>query len=161
MLRQALTVSFIALTELASLNCAAVRESKEAGGKNQITNSVGMKLVLIPAGELMTGSRESSAELAKMFVHFEPKFEVEQLAEWFEHERPQHRVPNHPAVPPRRHLATVGQFRKFVADGGYVTDGEKGEKKGAAGSIQRRGSSRSIRGTPGGKWVSSRPTSTP
>ena len=27
----------------------------------------------------------------------------------------------------------MGQFRKFVADGGYVTDGEKGEKKGARG----------------------------
>ena len=46
---------------------ATAQESKEAGGKKQITNSIGMKLTLIPAGEFMMGSGESAEATAAFF----------------------------------------------------------------------------------------------
>ena len=49
-----------------------------------VTNSIGMKFKLIPAGEFMMGSSESPEELAKAFPGTKP--------EWFEDERPQHKV---------------------------------------------------------------------
>ena len=50
----------------------------------EITNSIGMKFKLIPAGEFMMGSSESPEELAKAF----PGIDLE----WFENELPQHKV---------------------------------------------------------------------
>jgi formylglycine-generating enzyme required for sulfatase activity len=57
-------------------------QTPPAGGT--ITNSIGMKLVLIPAGEFTMGSRESSAELAKTFAQYGAD------AKWFDHEHPAH-----------------------------------------------------------------------
>ena len=39
--------------------------AKASGVPVETTNSIGMKLVLIPAGEFQMGSRESAEELAK------------------------------------------------------------------------------------------------
>jgi formylglycine-generating enzyme required for sulfatase activity len=61
----------VALTALGSLAWATAQEVKKAGDKKQITNSIGMKLVLLPAGEFMMGSRQSTEELAKMFAKYE------------------------------------------------------------------------------------------
>ena len=49
-----------------------------------ITNSIGMKFKLIPAGEFMMGSGDATDELIKVFPGTKP--------EWFESERPKHRV---------------------------------------------------------------------
>ena len=49
----------------------------------EITNSIGMKFKLIPAGEFMMGSSESPAELAEAFPI---------LSLVFQDERPQHKV---------------------------------------------------------------------
>ncbi len=72
----------------------------------EITNSIGMKLRLIPSGVFMMGS---------------PGSEKNREGD----EGPQHRVritePFYMGV----HEVTVGQFRRFVADTGYKTDGEK------------------------------------
>jgi formylglycine-generating enzyme required for sulfatase activity len=50
----------------------------------EITNSIGMKFKLIPAGEFMMGSSESPAELAEAFPNIESWFSKD--------ERPQHKV---------------------------------------------------------------------
>jgi formylglycine-generating enzyme required for sulfatase activity len=75
---------------------------------------VKLEMVLIPAGEF------------KMGVPQEEK-------DRFGNEIPQHRVritnPFYMGI----HEVTVGQFRQFVADTGYKTDAEKGEKPGAYG----------------------------
>jgi formylglycine-generating enzyme required for sulfatase activity len=103
-----------------SLTHAATQESTEAGGKKPITNSVGMKLTLIPAGEFVMGSQRSSAELATMFAQFEPNPEL------FDREHPQHRVRITRPFYLGAHHVTVGQFLQFVSDAGYRTDAEKG-----------------------------------
>lgn len=74
-----------------------------------ITNSIGMKLTLIPAGEFMMGSAGFGAA------------------------KPQHRVRiTKPFFLGICHV-TRGQFRQFVADTGYQTDSEKAENPGAVG----------------------------
>jgi formylglycine-generating enzyme required for sulfatase activity len=90
----------------------------------EITNTLGMKLVLIPAGEFTMGSRETSAELARAYErdNAEPKF--------FEDEHPAHLVritrPFYLGACP----VTVAQFSRFVADTNYRTDAEKSGKGG-------------------------------
>ena len=67
MFRQLATVALVALTALGSLTLATAQESKDAGGNKPITNSIGMKLMLIPSGEFMMGSRESAEDTAAFF----------------------------------------------------------------------------------------------
>ena len=107
------------------------QEPKEAGGKKQITNSIGMKLVLIPAGEFKMGSGESAEATAAFFN----KTYGEDLlqADCFKDEHPQHRVRITKPFYLGTYHVTRGQFRQFVADTGYKTDAEKGEKPGAWG----------------------------
>jgi len=63
---------------------AAQKEcSQRLGFPAEITNSIGMKLKLIPAGEFMMGSHESPDALAK---------DLDTMAERFEKEHPLHRV---------------------------------------------------------------------
>ena len=76
-----------------------------------ITNSIGMKFVLIPAGEFMMGSSESDSY-------------------GFNNEKPQHRVritrPFYLGV----YEVTVGQFRQFVEASAYQTEAETDGKGG-------------------------------
>ena len=116
---------------LGSLAVATAQESKAAGGKKQITNSIGMKLTLIPAGEFKMGSGESAEDTAAFFN----KTYGEDLlkADFFKDEHPQHRVRITKPFYLGTYHVTRGQFRQFVADTGYKTDAEKGEKPGAFG----------------------------
>jgi len=81
-----------------------------------ITNSIGMKLVPIPAGEFMMGSGRSAAEIARLF---------KLKAEYFEDEHPQHRVKITKPFYLGAHEVTVGQFREFISATAYKTDAEK------------------------------------
>lgn len=62
----------------------------------EITNSIGMKLVLIPAGEFMMGSRESPEALVAAFANIQgnPRraAQASQFASTLRDERPYHRV---------------------------------------------------------------------
>ena len=94
-----------------------------------VTNSIGMKLAPIPAGEFVMGSAESAEDVARAFQDHDALSPSE-----FEDEHPRHPVritrPFHLGI----HEVTVGQFREFVKDSGYRTDAEKGtEFKGAFG----------------------------
>jgi len=97
-----------------------------ATAPKQITNSIGMKLALIPTGEFKMGSGESAEATAAFFkkTYGEDLLTVES----FKDEHPQHRVwISRPFYLGAYHV-TRGQFRQFVADKGYKTDAEKGEK---------------------------------
>ena len=150
MFRQACTVALLALMALGGCNSKTAQEpkeadgkmhianstdsktaeeSKEAGGKKQITNSIGMKLVLIPAGEFMMGSGESAEDTAAFFNRTYGEDDLK--ADLFKDEHPQHRVRITKPFYLGTYHVTRGQFRQFVADTGYTTDAEKGEKPGA------------------------------
>jgi formylglycine-generating enzyme required for sulfatase activity len=124
-------LALVALAGLGSLTLAAAQESKEAGGKKQITNSIGMKLVLIPAGEFMMGSRESAEETAAFFNKTYGRDDLK--ANLFKDEHPQYRVRITKPFYLGTYHVTRGQFRQFVADTGYKSDAEKGKKPGAYG----------------------------
>ena len=90
-----------------------------AGYPPAITNSIGMKLRLIPAGEFMMGSRESAETLAKAFANRDAK------PEWFQDEYLRHRVHITKPFYLGIYEVTVAQFREFVVATDYQTDAEK------------------------------------
>jgi formylglycine-generating enzyme required for sulfatase activity len=131
MLRQVSTVALVALAALSSLRVAIAQESKEAGSLKRITNSIGMKLVFIPAGEFKMGSGESAEATA---AFFNKTYGEDFLnAAFFKDEHPQHRVRITKPFYLGSYHVTRGQFRQFVAATAYKTDAEKGEKPGAWG----------------------------
>lgn len=89
-----------------------VRESQE------IANSIGMKLVLIPAGQFMMGGGEPAEDLVQAFAAYKRK------AEFFSDEYPRHRVRITKAFYLGEYEVTVGDFRRFVDDTGYKTEAE-------------------------------------
>ncbi len=86
--------------------------------RDDITNSIGMQLTLIPAGEFMMGSGISTEEVARRFAKWEAK------AEYYTDEHPQHRVKISKPFYMGVHEVTRGQFRRFVTATGHKTEAE-------------------------------------
>jgi formylglycine-generating enzyme required for sulfatase activity len=82
-----------------------------------VVNALGMEFVLIPAGEFRMGSDESPESLARSFPQYERE-RFEQLAD----EAPLHTVRITRPFFLGRHEVTVGQFRRFLAESGYVPE---------------------------------------
>ena len=85
----------------------------------EITNSIGMKLVLIPPGEFLMGSSKSVDETAQLLEL------AEETKVQYGDEHPQHRVRITKPFLLGAHEVTVGQFRAFVRDAGYKTEAER------------------------------------
>ncbi len=149
----------MALVVLAALHSFSVVAAAEPTAPKQITNSIGMKLTLVPSGEFMMGSGESAEETV---AFFKKNYGMVYLtADFFKDEHPQHRVRITKPFYLGTYHVTRGQFRQFVKDSGYKTDAEKGRRAGGLGMGPREEEvSTSTRITPGGTRVSSRPTST-
>ncbi len=90
------------------------------------SNSIGMKLVTIPAGEFMMGSGEPASAIVSAFK----KYESGLKAESFDDEFPQHRVRITKPFQMGIHEVTVGQFRQFVQADNYKTEAERDGKGG-------------------------------
>jgi formylglycine-generating enzyme required for sulfatase activity len=106
----------------------------EPAAKN-IVNSIGMKLVLIPAGEFMMGDGESAEA---MVAYFNGRYSANLKAETAhcKGQYPQHRVRvTRPFYLGACHV-TRGQFQRFVEEEGYKTDAEKNGKGGWGGGLQ-------------------------
>ena len=89
----------------------------------EFTNELGMKLMLIPAGEFLMGSDESSEQLAQAFAPLPEGFDKQD-------EQPRHPVRiTHPFYMGSTEV-TVGQFRQFVDATGYKTEAEKEDSGG-------------------------------
>lgn len=82
-----------------------------------IENSIGMKLVAIPAGEFQMGSVESPETLAKAYPGYD-KERFTQLAD----EGPVHTVRITRPFYMGQHEVTVGQFKRFLAASGYTPE---------------------------------------
>jgi formylglycine-generating enzyme len=102
------------------LCCAglAMAQAPAATKPRETTNSIGMKLVLIPAGEFQMGGQESAEELVKAFAAYKRQ------PEYFKDEYPRHRVRITKPFYFGKFEVTVGQFKQFVKDSGYKTQAE-------------------------------------
>lgn len=100
------------------------------------TNSIGLQLALIPAGEFQMGSHESLDEIEANYQGLNYKAKLEQKIldadEW-----PQHRVRITKPFRLGVYEVTVGQFRQFCKDSGYKTEAERDGTGGWG--INRRG----------------------
>ncbi len=89
-----------------------------------ITNSISMKLALIPAGEFKMGS--TPEQIDKVLALF-PGFKQE----WASAEQPQHRVRVSRPFYLGAHEVTRGQFAEFVRAANYRTEAERDDEGGS------------------------------
>ncbi len=96
-------------------------------GAIPIKNSIGMRLVLIPAGQFMMGNHRSLQE-EKPFLR---QYNLSITKGAFKTEQPLHlvkiRKPFYMGIYP----VTRGQFRQFAKETKYITDAERGHNPGA------------------------------
>lgn len=87
-------------------------------------NSIGMKLVRIPAGDYMMGSLKQEMDWLRLTFK---KTWRDGHKQWFQDELPLHPVHiTRPFIMGATEV-TVGQFRQFIRETGHKTDAEKGE----------------------------------
>ena len=84
-----------------------------------VENSLGMKFVLVPAGEFLMGNDATPDTLARTYPGYE-RSRLLALAD----EAPAHRIRITRAFYLGQHEVTVGQFRKFLAASGYVAESD-------------------------------------
>lgn len=113
---------------VAPFDAQKAREHQDAWAKHlgvpvETTNSIGMKLVLIPPGEFMMGNAETAETMDEAFR--KDGFSKRAYATYVTAEYPQHRV----RITRPFYLAvcelTVGQFGEFVSATNHRTDAEK------------------------------------
>src|SRR6267154_1334757 len=113
-------------TSSRSARAADDDNDKKATDHKEITNSIKMKLVLVPAGEFKMGTSEPDDDLNKAFPDA-----TKEDKEKFDDERPRHKV----RITKDFYLGisnvTLAQFREFVNDTHFRTEAEKDEKGGA------------------------------
>lgn len=85
----------------------------------QVRNTLGMPFVLVPAGEFLMGSDESPEALAAAYPQYERRRFVE-----LSDEAPVHKVRITRPFYLGQHEVTVGQFRRFLEESGYVPESE-------------------------------------
>lgn len=84
----------------------------------KFTNTLGMELTLIPAGEFLMGASEE--EIAAMMKEF-----PDARLEWFEGEMPRHKVRITKPFYMDTHETTLGQFLVFYHEAKYRLDAER------------------------------------
>src|SRR3954463_1219958 len=94
----------------------------------ETTNSLGMKLVLIPPGEFLMGSGDSGEQLHKAYPQYSHK------PAYYDDELPQHRVRITKAFYFGKYEVTNAQFRRFVESAHYKTQAEAEEPDDPKGS---------------------------
>ena len=106
----------ITLLVLMSSLAQAVRASEP----EVITNSIGMNLVAIPAGEFMMGAEEDRADTLNKFPYCDPK--------WLDGELPRHKVRITKSFYLGQYEVTLNEFLKFYHDAKYKIEAERDGK---------------------------------
>ncbi len=106
--------------------------SQRLGLPVEITNSIGMKLILVPPGEFMMGSHESAEQVERVFKDYGAD------AKYYQDEHPRHPVRITRPFYVGAYEVTKDQFRRFVDDTEYRTDAEE-DGKGGYGYDSTRG----------------------
>jgi sulfatase modifying factor 1 len=103
---------------LAAMACVTVvfNGKTEAQAEGTV-NSIGMKLVLVPAGEFMMGAEEDRSDTLNYFPYCDPK--------WLDGELPRHKVRITKPFYMGQYEVTLGQFLTFYHDARYQTDIER------------------------------------
>ena len=97
--------------------------SRSSGrGVEPTTNSIGMKLVPIPAGEFMMGAEEDRTAVLNQFPYADPK--------WLAGEAPRHHVRISKTFLMGQYEVTLGQFLTFYHASGYKLESERDGKPG-------------------------------
>ncbi|MGO9117555.1 MAG: SUMF1/EgtB/PvdO family nonheme iron enzyme [Desulfomonilaceae bacterium] len=89
-----------------------------------VTNTIGMNLVRIPAGEYMMGSLKRDMDWLRLTFK---KIWREGHKQWFQDELPLHPVRITRPFFIGATAVTVGQFRQFIKETAYKTDAEKSD----------------------------------
>jgi sulfatase modifying factor 1 len=100
----------------AFLFCAVFSAHAEERRRPEQTNSIGLRLVELPAGEFQMGGGEPAESVAKTFEEYGRK------PEYFADEYPQHRVRITKPFLLGKYEVTVGQFRRFLSETGYQVE---------------------------------------
>jgi sulfatase modifying factor 1 len=98
----------------------AVVQCSWAAEPSQITNSLEMPLILVPAGQFEMGNHDSDDKLAKAF----PQIEATRIAKLGD-EKPIHKVRISKPFYFGKHEVTIGQWKQFLADSKYVPESER------------------------------------
>jgi formylglycine-generating enzyme required for sulfatase activity len=98
----------------------AERNLKDGENRRTVTNSIGMTLVEIPAGEFLMGNADSAEKLARSFPAIEQR-RIDELVD----ELPVHRVRITRPFFMSAHEVTVEQFRRFVDGSGQLSEAER------------------------------------
>ena len=85
--------------------------ARSANAAETVTNSIGMKLVLVPAGEFMMGAEEDRDRTLRRFPYCDPK--------WLDGELPRHGVQITRAFYMGQYEVTLGQFLTFCDAADY------------------------------------------
>lgn len=102
--------------------------AKHVGMNVEITNSLGMKLGLIPPGEFQMGTPlEQTGKLKKQMRELKESRDLQAVLDF---EGPMHRVRLTQVYWMGEHEVTMGQFRRFVESTGYKTEAERDGKGG-------------------------------
>lgn len=109
----AVTLSFI----VSVLLSASVSAADHGVAPAAIESTLGMKFVLVPAGEFVMGSDEPPDVLSKAYPQYERR-RAEELGE----EAPVHRVRITQPFYLGQFEVSVGQFRKFLEASGYIPE---------------------------------------
>ena len=106
-----------------------------ATAEPRLRNSVGATLVLIPAGEFVMGSSQEEADRLAALM------KEKKITSWYPDSPRSEAPPRKTRITRSFYLAatetTLGEFRAFVAETGYVTDAER-DGKGADGKANGR-----------------------